>query len=185
MNSELSLIQAAVKVLNEEKKPLNIYDLYGKVIKIAYLKDQEQEDTLSKFYTDVVTSAYFVYIGDNEWDLKENHKIELWEKDGSYYKEYNEVKIPKEYQDIVEKKAKPAPVAAKPAKKVVKEEESKDFAEVVQEKIVPEVDIVSEVVFEDEVVENYQQEVFNDYEDDFDEEKYNEYMDTYEDRYDD
>ena len=185
MNSELSLIQAAVKVLNEEKKPLNIYDLYNKVMKIAYLKDQEQEDTLSKFYTDVVTSAYFVYIGDNEWDLKENHKIELWEKDGSYYKEYNEVKIPKEYLETTEKKAKPEPVVAKPVQEEVIEDEVNDFADVKEEKIVPEVDIVSEEVIENEVVEDYEQEVFNDYEDDFDEDKYNEYMDTYEDRYDD
>ena len=35
----------------------------------------------------------------------------------------------------------------------------------------------------DEVVANYEEEVFEEY-DEFDEEKYNEYMDTYEDQYD-
>lgn len=189
MASELSLIQAAIRVLNEEKKPLNIYDLYKKVIKVAYLKDDIDDDTINKFYTDLVTSAHFIYTGDNEWDLKENHKIELWDKDGSYYKEYTEVEVPKAMKEKEPKKAKPTKSKAKPEKVVKPEKVEEEVVEptVIKEedKIVPEVAIVSEESIEEEIVEDYEEEVFEDYEDDFDEDKYNEYMDKYEDRYDD
>ncbi|MEC9484626.1 MAG: DNA-directed RNA polymerase subunit delta [Candidatus Izemoplasma sp.] len=193
MQSELSLVGAAIKVLKKEKTPLNVYDLYKKAVDLADAKAQETDDTINNFYADLVTSAHFIYVGDNEWDLKENQKIELWDKDGSHYKEYTKVEVPKETAEKPKKEAKKS--KPKSAEKEVVEEEVIDPKQVEpaetvideEDKVVPEVDVVADENLDDEgVVEDYEEDVFEeDYDDDFDEEKYNEYMDKYEDRYDD
>ncbi len=188
MTNEYSLIDLAALVLTKEKKPYDIYELYNIVAKEAGLPDSEKSLYLNKFYTDLTLSAKFVYVGDNKWDLKANEKIELWEKDGSFYKEYNMVELPEEYKVApyeIKKKVKPIK-----AEKVVEEIIEQDIPQEesviatapidpVIEPIEPEESVKQETLFEDDFDED-----FDDY-DDFDEEKYNEYMDTYEDQYDD
>ena len=191
MRSELSLIEAAEKLLLKEKSPVDVYALFDEVVRDWDITEDEKTDLITKFYTDLTTSAKFVYVGDNSWNLKANEKIELWEKDGSFYKEYNEVELPDEYKiDPYATKAKPAKVEvvveAQPvveeftvASVVVEEKEEKVYVEPVVEPVIEDTPLVF-----DEEDEEYEEEVFDDY-DDFDEEKYNEYMDSYEDQYED
>lgn len=194
MKTQNSLIDAAVALLEVEKKPYDLYQLFDILTKDVELSDEEQGEIVTKFYSDLTTSAKFVYTGDNQWDLKANQKIELWEKDGSFYKEYTKVDLPEEYKEAPKPKkaaAEPVVAVAKPkakAKKVVEE----PVVEVVEEvKPEPVVEAVADKTpvpeftesTKDEVVANYEEEVFEEFEE-FDEDKYNEYMDTYEDQYD-
>lgn len=188
MQSELSLIQAAETVLRKHKKPVDIYQLFDESLDLSFFEDGDKDELVTKFYADLITSALFIYVGDNMWDLKENQKIELWDKDGSHYKEYTVVELPKEEKP--KPKAKPAPVKVQ-EEEVVEVEVADDVIEEVkeeviepEEKVVPQVEVVA-TNNEDDAVDDYEEEVFDDYDDDFDEEKYNEYMDTYEDQYDD
>jgi DNA-directed RNA polymerase subunit delta len=187
----LSLVDIASIVLLETKEPMNLYDLFETVIKRKEIQVGDTTDLLTSFYADLTVSAKFVYTGENMWDLKSNQKIELWEKDGSFFKEYTEIDIPEEY--LEEDKPKPVKAKAKPVKAtpVVEEETVVEVAPVVEEEIVAKVAPVvekpkaSEVVdavkeYEEATSEEFDEELF----DDFDEEKYNEYMDTYEDQYD-
>ena len=193
MKTQNSLIDAAVLLLETEKKPYDLYQLFDIVTKGYTFSEEEIADLVTKFYTDLTTSAKFVYTGDNQWDLKANQKIELWEKDGSFYKEYTKVDLPKEYKE--EPKPKKAKAVAKPVvekapvPEVVEEVVVVEVVEpVVEPVIVPEEATPAVPAFTDsdktEVVENYEEEVFEEFED-FDEDKYNEYMDTYEDQYKD
>ena len=187
-----SLVDVAEIILRETKEPQNIYDLFDAVCTQKNIATKAKGDLISQFYADITTSAKFVYTGENTWDLKDNQKIELWEKDGSYYKEYTKVDIPAEYLEP-KRTIRPGKVL-KPAKKVV-EEVKEVIAEVVVE---PVVEVIPEPVIEEVVVEPAvevvaeagtksdatPEEVEEDiFEDDFDEAKYNEYMDTYEDQY--
>lgn len=196
-NEGLSLVDVAEIILTEAKEPINIYDIFDTVCTKKGIPAEAKPDLISQFYSDITVSAKFVYVGENTWDLKTNQKIELWEKDGSFYKEYTEVEVPEEY---LEKPAKKA--AKKAAKKEAKVEavelEVVESAPVVEEVVEP---VVAEetpavevkaavtpvegetkvVATEDGEVEEFEEELF----DDFDEEKYNEYMDTYEDQYKD
>lgn len=183
-NNELSLIVVAERIVFEKKEPINIYDLFDLVAVEKDLSNTQKLAYISQFYSDLTTSARFCYVGENKWDLKENQKIELWEKDGSFYNEYTEVDFVDE--DAVVKKPRKTK-KAKAAKKVV---------EAVVEVVETEVDPVEEVVVEVvkakeekveavvEVVETEVDPVEEAIFEDFDEDKYNEYMDTYEDRYD-
>ncbi len=174
----LSLVDIAVIVLKEVKEQMKLNDLFDAVIKRKELKVEDRADLMSRFYTDLTISAKFVYTGDNMWDLKANQKIELWEKDGSFFKEYKEVEIPEEYLEPPKPKVTKKPVT----KTVVKEEPVVEEVVAVEEvtvedKVEP---VLEPVVATEPVVEEFEEELF---EDEFDEDKYNEYMDKYEDQY--
>lgn len=197
MPRETSLMDAATKIMLKEKHSFNLYDLYDRVSELLNLSKEEHQELLSKFYTDLTTSAKFIYVGDNEWNLKANEKIELWEKDGSFYKEYTVIDLPEEYKiDPYAQKKKPKPPVKEDKPEPTPEpvvEETKEEPVVVEEVVVeePVIEPVAEeptskkadIDFEDEEYDE-EEEVFDEY-DDFDEEKYNEYMDNYEDQYDD
>ncbi len=186
-----SLIDIAEEVLFTKKAQANMYELFDIACEKKGIEETSKTDLIAQFYTDMISSAKFVYLGENEWDLKEHQEVSLWEKDGSYYKEYNKVDVP----EIVEEK--PVVVAPKP---VVEEKPVVDFeAEApVDTDFEPAVDAYNEEVMEVETKEVEEEipaipaeepeyvDVFEEFEedDDFDEEKYNEYMDTYEDQYD-
>ena len=89
--NEQSLIESAERVLKEKKTPLNLYDLFNIVCAEKKYKESEKSSFITQFYTDLITSAKFVYTGDNTWDLKEFQKTDLSEKDGSFYKEYTKI----------------------------------------------------------------------------------------------
>lgn len=157
MQNELSLIDAAVVVLQTEKKAFDLYQLFDIVSAQHGLDEDEKSELITKFYADLTTSAKFVYVGDNTWDLKANQKIELWEKDGSFYKEYTVVELPEEYKkEIKEAKAKTAAAKlkakaeaegvvvvkeakAEPAVKIITEAKAKPVVEPVVEAAVEEV----------------------------------------------
>lgn len=196
MPNEMSMMDAAVKIMSKEKRSFDLYDLFDRVAEQLNLAEEVQAASLTKFYSDLTTSAKFIYVGDNQWNLKANEKVELWDKDGSFYKEYTVVDLPDEYKIdpyATVKKPKPANVIVEPA--AVVEEQVVVAEEPIQEVVVepkkPVVEPVVEPIEFDEtpVVELEEEdfeedEVFDEY-DDFDEEKYNEYMDNYEDQYDD
>ncbi len=182
----LSLVDIAEIKLKEAKEPMNVYDLYDKICEEKDASEEEKNQYIAQFYADITTSAKFVYVGENTWDLKDNQKTDLWEKDGSYYKEYNEVVIPEEYLVKPKAKAAPTPVVAKVVEEVkpevieepvVVKEEPKVQEAVKVEPVKGTIDPKSD----DIVSEEFDEDLF----DDFDEEKYNEYMDNYEDQYDD
>lgn len=185
MQGEKSLIEAASMLLENEKMPVNLYDLFDRITGEVGLSDTDKKEAITKFYTDLTTSAKFVYVGNNEWNLKVNEKIELWEKDGSFYKEYNVVDLPEEYKEAPKPKKTRKTKAAK-VEPVIVVEEKPEVVVVEETPVVAAVEPVVAPVAEpaaEEAAVNYEEDVFEEY-DEFDEEKYNEYMDTYEDQYD-
>ena len=81
--SELSLLEVAVKILEEKKAPINIYDLIAEVLNRKGLTDDENKTLTTKLYVDITTSSKFVYMGDSNWDLKLNQSLDEFDKDGS------------------------------------------------------------------------------------------------------
>ena len=131
MQGEKSLIDAAGLLLESEKKPLNLYDLFDRITADAGLSETAKKAAITKFYTDLTISAKFVYVGNNEWNLKVNEKIELWEKDGSFYKEYTVVELPEEYKEAAKPK-KPKKLTKAAKAKLEKAEAAKVEAEKVE-----------------------------------------------------
>ncbi len=91
---EQSLIRLAEGVLAEKKQPMDLYELFDTVLDKGDVRVEDATSLLQTFYTDLTSSAKFTYMGQNTWDLKQHQKVELWEKDGSYYDEYKDVENP-------------------------------------------------------------------------------------------
>lgn len=208
LEKEMSFINLAEELLHDSKEPMDLYDLFDYVVKTSKSNASEDEFTrlVTMFYADLTSSAKFVYLGANRWDLKEHHSVELWEKDGSYYNEYKEVHdefmesrlekaqlLEEKHQAMLEaRKEKEAMIQAtresqdspalemnEPEEMTVTFEDSVPELEGLEE----EIEIFSsEDIVEDESVEL---KTADGYEEDFDEEKYNEIMDAYEDQYED
>ncbi|MBU1019783.1 MAG: DNA-directed RNA polymerase subunit delta [Firmicutes bacterium] len=186
---EQALIDAATRILKAKKEPLEFYELFNTVCGEKEYSDELKLQLITQFYTDISTSAKFVYTGDNMWDLKEHQKTELWEKDGSFYKEYTEI-VASDY--IVEKVAEPVEVVVEEKPVVVEKPEvikveKPDKLDKIDRAKIERVfaDKAEAGVVRDEDYVDYDEVIEEEEEDDFDEEKYNEYMDTYEDQYKD
>ena len=81
--SELSLLEVAVKIVEEKKSPINIYELIEAVLAAKGLTDDENKTLATKLYVDITTSSKFVYMGESNWDLKINQSLDEFDKDGS------------------------------------------------------------------------------------------------------
>lgn len=205
---EMSYIDLAEHLLNDTRQPMELYELFDAVVKKSANKISEEDfaKRIAVFYADLTSSAKFVYMGQNQWDLKNNHG-DLWEKDGSYYNEYKEVfdpflesrlerakELEEQHQAMLEaRREKEAMIQAaresqdSPALEMNEPEDvvisTADLAEELGN-IEEDIEIFGmEEVIEEESAETA--ETAPEYEEDFDEDKYNEIMDAYEDQYDD
>lgn len=195
---EESLVNVAEGILSESNEPVDLYDLFEKVVDKKGMKDTSA-DMINRFYSELVSSAKFVYAGDNTWDLKANQKIDLWDKDGSYYNEYKEVHNPDLDEKILkEQEAEKAHQAMLERRLKAEEEAEKAQEEAAAEAVVPDDEVL--VDEQEERVEAAEEgtldedmsglgeedldETFEE-EEELDEEEYEKYMDQYEDMYDD
>ncbi len=206
--NEQSRIDLAETILQASREPIDLYDLYDEVAKRH--GESPSAERLNAFFAELTTSAKFVYMGDNSWDLKRRQKIELWEKDGSFFNEYTEVEDAVMEERIAEQKQREAAheqmledrerarVLAEKAEaeedvvvpRIVEEPEPIDVVEPVEEEIIAEVaqEETPEPIEDQKVTDKADKadtadEDADEEYDDFDEEEYNEYMDEFEDKY--
>lgn len=77
-----SLLEIAVKLLQSKKKPKKLKEIVKEVMtKKGYTADQIKELT-PQFMLDFMASGYFVYCGDDTWDLKDRQPVAMLDKDG-------------------------------------------------------------------------------------------------------
>ncbi|MFW5913513.1 MAG: DNA-directed RNA polymerase subunit delta [Bacillota bacterium] len=193
---EESLVNVAEDILSKSDEPIDLYDLFQKVIDKKGV-DKATTDMINRFYSELVSSAKFVYTGDNTWDLKANQKIDLWDKDGSYYSEYKEVHDPDLDKKIQkEQEAEKAHQAMLERRLKAEEEAEKAQEQADAEAVVPDdevlvdeeeerIEAVEEGTLDEDLSDLGEEDLEGLDEEDLDEEEYEKYMDQYEDMYDD
>ena len=205
-SNEQSYVELAETILKSRKEPIDLYDLFDLVLESKGVKEFSG-DTLNAFYANITSSAKFIYMGNNTWDLKHHQKIELWEKDGSYYHEYKEVqddvldaRIIEQAEEekrhlamLEQRKAKAIEAEAKAiaeaelAAEDSAAESTKDQEELIEDAIEFEMITPDEEIEPDteKTDEKPKEKTDDDAEySEEDEEEYNKYMDMYEDEYD-
>ena len=165
--SKLSPLEVAVLLLKEAKAPKNINELLDAVIEAKGI-DKDDTAARAKLYSDITASSQFVFLGEDElWDLKINHSLEEFDRDGASFTPKDEI-----YEGEVED--------------VLDLDEDEDEEEIDEDEVDDEDE--EEVEDEEEIDEFDDEESYEDDEtiddDDFEEDKYNEIMDDYEDMYD-
>ena len=165
----LSMLDIAVAILKEQGK-MKIQDLMNQTLAAKSLPT-EDIDYKTQLYLDITTSSLFVYLGDEEWDLKERQSLELFDRDGAEYNN-TEDEVEEDYEGLKF------------------EDDFEEDTESSDEYDVYDIDYDNEEDYEedDDDIEDSDEELIGSYHeenDDFDEDKYNNYMDDFEDMYDD
>ncbi len=196
----MSIMELAHQMLSENGKAMSFIELYDNVCAEKGIAEEEKAENISQVYSDFITSAKFIYVGDDEWDIKGRQTIDLWDKDGAYYDEYPDYeeelslfdeKTDDEYsieEEVVEEDEEDEKVYEDDFDEddIEDDDDSKydTFVEEDEDYIEDEEDLIfdDEEAEEDEEVEEVEEEVEAV---EFDDEEYNEYMDDYEEMYED
>ena len=166
--SKLSPLEVAVVLLKEAKAPKNINELLDEVIQVKGI-DKDDSQARAKLYSDIISSSQFVFLGENElWDLKLNHPLEEFDRDGASFTPKDEI-YEEEDLDLDDEEELEDEDLDDEDEDEDEESEDEDLEEELEED-----EYDDETYEDDDTVDD----------DDFEEDKYNEIMDDYEDMYD-
>ncbi|MDE5855526.1 MAG: DNA-directed RNA polymerase subunit delta, partial [Anaeroplasmataceae bacterium] len=82
--SQMSLLEVAIYLMEQKKAQQNIRALIREVLEIKGLDDADGK-LATQLYIDITTSSKFVYMGNEEWDLKCRQSLDEYDKDGSAF----------------------------------------------------------------------------------------------------
>ena len=70
-----SMIEVASEILTNKKGSLSFNELWKKTSSMLEMSEEEKQEYVSRFYTDLSIDSRFVLLEDNFWDLRENHEF--------------------------------------------------------------------------------------------------------------
>ncbi len=163
-SSQMSMLEVACMLMEKKRTKQSIKKIIKEVLEIKGI-DDEDGDIAAQLYVDITTSSRFVYMGNEEWDLKERQSLDEWDKDGSAF---NEAEDEEEEDEVTADDY------------ILSEEDEEDEIEEVEDDEIESQEIAEDDEEEDEII--YTDSIDND--DYMDEDTYEDYMDDYEDLYD-
>ena len=178
--SQMSLLEVAIYLMEQKKAQQSIRALIKEVLEIKGLDDADGKLS-TQLYIDITTSSKFVYMGNEEWDLKSRQSLDEYDKDGSAFN----VKGAESEEPLDDEE---------PLDEIVDEDDEYDEDEYDEDE--DEDDEYDDDEYdEDEDEDDYEDDEYDEdaiidgdlterySEDDFNEDKYNDLMDDYEDMY--
>lgn len=73
----MSYTDIAYEIIKEDKKQYNTPNLFKEVCSLLNLSEEEFEEKIGDFFTALTTDKRFILIESINWDLKENHKVNV------------------------------------------------------------------------------------------------------------
>lgn len=73
---KMSMIELANVLLADEKKEMNFLDLFDKVAEYKNFTEEQKEELLARFYTDLNVDGRFTTLGQNMWGLKRWYPVD-------------------------------------------------------------------------------------------------------------
>ena len=71
-----SLLDYAYDYVSGKTEQSKFQDIWAYCVKEAGLSEEEANQKVSRFYTNLMLDGRFVTLGENEWDLRVRHKFE-------------------------------------------------------------------------------------------------------------
>ncbi|MDE6660418.1 MAG: DNA-directed RNA polymerase subunit delta [Anaeroplasmataceae bacterium] len=175
--SQMSLLEVAIYLMEQKKAQQSIRALIREVLEIKGVDDAD--GTLAtQLYIDITTSSKFVYMGNEEWDLKCRQSLDEYDKDGSAFnvKGADLEEEPLDDEEDIEEEDLDEDEDEYDEDDEDDEYEDDDEYDEDDEYEDDEYDEDDDSIIDGELTERYS-------EDDFNEDKYNDLMDDYEDMY--
>ena len=80
-----SLLEIAIELLSGKQKCQKLNTIVREVMEIKGVKNAHIKELTPQFILDFMQSGYFVYCGDDYWDLKDRQPTSVLDKDGHDY----------------------------------------------------------------------------------------------------
>ncbi|MDE6946549.1 MAG: DNA-directed RNA polymerase subunit delta [Anaeroplasmataceae bacterium] len=175
--SQMSLLEVAIYLMEQKKARQSIRTLIKEVLEMKGLDDADGS-LATQLYIDITTSSKFVYMGDEEWDLKSRQSLDEFDKDGSAFNTKG-ADLDDEPMDEEEAELDEELDEEDLDEEDLDEDEEDDYEDEEDED-----EDDSEYEYEDDEDSIIDGDITERYsEDDFNEDKYNDLMDDYEDMY--
>ncbi|WP_102026403.1 DNA-directed RNA polymerase subunit delta [Salirhabdus sp. Marseille-P4669] len=79
--AEMSMLEIAAEILFAEKKAINIHELYDMVAEKKGFTEEQKNENIAQFYTDLNVDGRFVTLGSNLWGLKRWYPVDTVEEE--------------------------------------------------------------------------------------------------------
>ncbi|MCU5746592.1 DNA-directed RNA polymerase subunit delta [Staphylococcus sp. SQ8-PEA] len=76
MVDEKSFIDMAYTMLNQKGETMNLYDIIDEFKELGHYEDEQIENRIVQFYTDLNTDGRFLNVGENEWGLRDWYSVD-------------------------------------------------------------------------------------------------------------
>lgn len=73
----LSYTDLTYKILKEEKKTLNTPKIFKKICDLLGYTDEEFSEKIGDYYTSLTIDKRFVMLDNGEWDVRDNHVLNI------------------------------------------------------------------------------------------------------------
>lgn len=73
----LSYTDLTYKILKEEKKTLNTPAIFRKICDLLGYSDEEYAEKIGDYYTSLTIDKRFVMLENGEWDIRDNHVLDI------------------------------------------------------------------------------------------------------------
>lgn len=73
----LSYTDMTYLLIKENKKPMNIPTIFRKICDLLGYNDDEYSAKIGDYYTSLTIDKRFVLLDSNEWDIRDNHSIDV------------------------------------------------------------------------------------------------------------
>lgn len=94
----LSYTDITYKILKENKKSMTTASLFREICDLLELNDSDFDSKIGDYYTSLTLDKRFVLLKNNEWDVRDNHSVEIIIDDD----EDEEIEEPEEENEEVE-----------------------------------------------------------------------------------
>ncbi|MBS2970887.1 DNA-directed RNA polymerase subunit delta [Metabacillus sp. KIGAM252] len=78
---DMALIEIAHGLMTDKKEPVDFKDLMKEITKLAGLTQEQVEDKIAQFYTDLNIDGRFIAVGDNKWGLRNRYPVDTLEEE--------------------------------------------------------------------------------------------------------
>lgn len=73
----MSLTDLTYMILKENKKSMNTPTLFKEICGLLEYSDEEYASKIGDYYTSLNIDKRFVLLENNEWDIRDNHSVEI------------------------------------------------------------------------------------------------------------
>ena len=100
----MSYTDMTYMILKENKKTMNTPDIFKEICNLLDYSEDEYVSKIGDYYTSLTMDKRFILLENNEWDIRDNHSIELVldEEDEEEVETSDEEDIEDEFEDSMD-----------------------------------------------------------------------------------